>query len=479
MAHLLDLVESGTVNLAGTATSGVYIKLMEYTPQVGFEINENATVTETAQVEIRGTAAADIAAAYGSINRYFQQARTWQSAQVGTPVFVHYQPDGYAAAYRSEVIDGRVQIVEGGLNYPRWNNFRALVDVSWERRNYWETPDPVYATLTNTNGTESTIGVPMYFINDGAAVGSYTRLNYGNISANQITGDLPAPADIGIKNDSGVTLENHNFYITNSWSSLSGSLYFCEVIQCETMGSISGYLFGTTTAGTGLYSGAAARLATLVAGTTWGAVGTTAFAYPAQPNVANQSFAVFLAGRLNAYGNGTSTYNSGSDVYYRANITTGTTTIASFPWQGVEVYTGRFESFSPHLLGVAHYPTAPAGVFDMNLYLYAKRGGTVNVPIYLDYVAFVGFDSMRYLGTLSQTVSENQYVIDDPYPPKMAYITTSAPGARIQDFLAPSGELYLYPEKAQQVRVWGMRKYDEDYGAFRLSLRYRPRRLAL
>lgn len=479
MAHLLDLVESGTVNLAGTATSGVYIKLMEYTPQVGFEINENATVTETAQVEIRGTAAADIAAAYGSINRYFQQARTWQSAQVGTPVFVHYQPDGYAAAYRSEVIDGRVQIVEGGLNYPRWNNFRALVDVSWERRNYWEGLTLTAATLSNNNGT--TTQLTLFVVNDGTAVGGYTRINWANIAANQITGDLPAPARIEIFGTSLVT--SRNFYLTNSWSSNSGTDGFCQFVEMETTATIAGYLQGTTVAaGTGLWSNSSAIIGTLTAGTTLGRRGTIASANLA--GVGGQAVALFLGGRLDTYGDGDYLYNSGSDVYYRADWTTALGdplySIAAFPWQGIEVMYGGIEAFSPLLLGVAKHPNyGSVPPYDEFISVYAKRGGTANVPVVLDYIAAVAYDSMVYLGTATKAYSSAGIVIHDPYIGGISFVDNVDPGSYITQFLAPSGQLYLQPNKTQQIRVWGMRNYDENLGQFFLTIKYRPRRLAL
>jgi hypothetical protein len=483
MAHALTITESGTINLASTATSGVYIRLMEYTPQVGMEIGDNATIVESAQIEIVGTAASDINAVYGSINRYLHQARLWQNSTAGTPVFLNYQPDGYTSSFRSEMLDGQIQIVNGGMNYPRWNSYRALCDITWQRRNYWE-GTLTAATLSNPNGTTAA-GLSMFIVNDGTAVGSNTRRNYANIASNQITGDLPAPAKIEMDGTTDLVTAR-NFYLTNTFSSNSGTNGFCVFIETNTMGSVAGYMFpGTATAGTGKYSNSDARYGTITVGSTMAMVGTITSANLA--GVGGQNVAVFLGGQID-YAQVTThvTATSGSDVYYRAdwavNLGDPIYTIMTSPWVGIDPTYQGAEAFAPLLFGVVKHPFydhATYPVYDEKITVYAKCGGTANIPTLLDYVAFVAFDSIVYAGTYSNTYGATAPTVIDPYVGGVSYVDNVAPGNYISSFISPVGMLHLYPNKNQQVRVWGMREYDEDLGRFTLKLSYRPRRLAL
>jgi len=58
---------------------------------------------------------------------------------MGDRVFVTFQPNNASAAYRSEILRGRVELQEDTLHENRWDRFKKVfLIIAWTRKFYWE-----------------------------------------------------------------------------------------------------------------------------------------------------------------------------------------------------------------------------------------------------------------------------------------------------------------------------------------------------
>jgi hypothetical protein len=192
MAHVLNLIYSGgTVVL----NSGSY-RLMDYTPRTGADRDE--FVTESAEIEIGGTAYPHVQDNIGAIERVFAQVTRWRDSRVGEPVYVSYQPDGYSAPMTSELHNARLELSPEARKRAQWGVRLPRVLLIWERRNYWQGAKTQLA-ISNPNGADNTTGLRVYNCNDGAVADtSYLRHNYFTVDGADIGGDLPAPIKLDL-----------------------------------------------------------------------------------------------------------------------------------------------------------------------------------------------------------------------------------------------------------------------------------------
>lgn len=192
MAHVLNLIYSGgTVVL----NSGSY-RLMDYTPRTGADRDE--FVTESAEIEIGGTAYPHVQDNIDAIERVFAQVTRWRDSRVGEPVYVSYQPDGYSAPMTSELHSARLELSPEARKRAQWGVRLPRALLIWERRNYWQGAKTQLA-ISNPNGADDTSGLRVYNCNDGATADTdYFRHNYFTVDGDDIQGDLPAPIKLDL-----------------------------------------------------------------------------------------------------------------------------------------------------------------------------------------------------------------------------------------------------------------------------------------
>lgn len=203
MAHVLNIVNgSGTITLNSSNH-----RVLHYVPTPppidestrtailsGKVSGDGFTVTESARVEFGGTASADIVTALQAVESALEfAALRREQIGAGDRVFITYQPDGGTVAYRSEILDGRVELDSDAQDYGRWfTNFRVAATIAWRRRFFWEHNEEQSITVSNSAGTAGSAAVYMH---DDADAG---HDNYVQIAAAQVGGVVPAPAKIAI-----------------------------------------------------------------------------------------------------------------------------------------------------------------------------------------------------------------------------------------------------------------------------------------
>lgn len=187
MAYVFEL-EYGATSVSLANSSGV--SHINYFPSCGDDFSETGIISETFEVRIHGTNNAGMQAAIEGLNKCFMMARLRQERLAGDVVYVNLQPTNYAAEWRSEILDGRVDILPH--DKPMIDSAYTIpAQVTWVRRNWWEGPQ-ADVPLTNGNDTDDTDGLKVYFCNDGTGAAGSIHHNYATIDGvNDIDGDLP------------------------------------------------------------------------------------------------------------------------------------------------------------------------------------------------------------------------------------------------------------------------------------------------
>ena len=136
-------------------TSGVYA--ISYTPKYG---GAAETVVESSKVRVLGTSTANVQSSIRNIEEHFELAKRRRQKGTGDRVYTTFQADGDSDTYRSEIwaenpadIPGRVTILEPTMYNRIFSNYKAVVQVTWERRNYWELASEIELPLTNGSGS--------------------------------------------------------------------------------------------------------------------------------------------------------------------------------------------------------------------------------------------------------------------------------------------------------------------------------------
>jgi hypothetical protein len=179
-----------TISLSGTSP----VLGCTFFPQTSqYRNGEWQPVTEDAEVNLRGTAAA-IRGTVASIEMLLQAAIRRQETGVGDKVYVTFAPLS-ETAYRSEVFDGRVVwSTDPGLRRLGDTNPTVRIDVIWTRAAGWD-GDLTQISLSANGQSASTSARTI--TNDPA------NGNWIQAAAPQITGDMPTPAMLELANTTG------------------------------------------------------------------------------------------------------------------------------------------------------------------------------------------------------------------------------------------------------------------------------------
>lgn len=204
MGHTLSLTD-GT-NTISLVASGVMLR--HYVPlspaiQHGGLIE---SVTEPVEVLISGASAAAVGAKAQAIEQMFLRARNRYWTGNGPRVFVQFQYSTEGAAYRSELINGSLELEKDALTaFPQ---FKVGARLLLTRQGFWEGPRTAIP-LSNRNGANNTTGLTVY--NKGTG-----QDNWGEIAASAVGGALPAPVELWLTNNTGGTRYYRNFRIANN-----------------------------------------------------------------------------------------------------------------------------------------------------------------------------------------------------------------------------------------------------------------------
>ncbi len=178
-------------------------------------------VTETAEVNLSGTAAA-IRSTENSLNALFLLAAQRAATGVGERVFVNYKPvDSDSVAYRSEITDGRV-VWSTNPGLRRLGDTSPFVQwaVIWTRAYWWE--GALAEVSISANGQAAATGGRTIY--DNPANGNWVQM-----AAAQVTGGLPTPAMIELYNSSGSSKSFRKIFLgVNAYSDPANFTHYLQ-----------------------------------------------------------------------------------------------------------------------------------------------------------------------------------------------------------------------------------------------------------
>jgi len=438
MSISLDISDgTTTVTLSGTAP----VLGCTYFPATA-TLRDGAyqPVTETAEVNLRGTAAA-IRATINSLETLLRKAAQRQATGAGDRVFVDYAPVS-EAAYRSEVLDGRVVwTTEPGLRRLGDTNPTVRVAVIWTRAPGWDGGENELQ-ISAAGHTAGTGGQPL-LNNPGNG-------NWLQIAAAQIGGNLPAPMRLELTNNTGGSVTYYKLFLAVNANSDPANLVHFLQAEARTAG-------GTVTAD-GSCSGGSKLAFTPAASPI-----TFTWTLPAADLARTKGRRARLLARF-AFCTGP-TYVTPA-IQNAAGVTV---------WTGDEVALGALAGESWQDLGIVPLPPGgyAAGYGGMLLAL-TFRGAAVTE---LDVLQLTMLDSYRAFAIPSVAVANASIVVHDGME-GLAYVLTGAAKAPLATTFG--GALLLEPGVINRIYVLYQTSTGAPIGGgFSAKVFYRARRLTV
>ena len=476
MAHLVSLTD-GTTTISLADGSSCFIE--RYTPRAPeLSVTEGATpatssggsgqpvdavtyrnVTEAADLFLRSSTTALLQTLVRSIEAMLEKAHRRQRLGVGPRVFWQVQLDGEAAAWRSEILTGRLVLDEDGLGW--WPNKAVRAMLSITRLPFFEGAE-TELQLSTSNQAAATGGRTIVN-HDDAGTGDD---NWVEIAAAQVAGSLPAPVRLELTNTSGAARTYTTFYVATLAHVDLTALTAGMVLEAETAN-------GTVTADANSSDGHyAARSYTASGDVTH----TSSFAFNVTAAQVQQ-----LAGRyckiLARCGMGP------APIWFTLYLQDSNN---SELWRGPELLvqetTGDYKIKD---LGAAPLPPADLGTGAATVWLVAQYRAVlangVTLTLNMDFVQLTPVEFLRVLrvaGSPTTQVANNAAVVLDEIE-GVAYFLAS--GARLAGLVRDGAPVMVVPGQAQRIMVL----CDEggnamDIGrSFSVRAWYRPRRLTV
>ena len=441
-------VTDGTTTIALSSSGCVLTLYMPKAPEADAGGYKN--VTESIEFMIIDTSTANVQAKLAAIDRLLQGARRAQIGQQAR-VYLHFQAGSDTAAWRSEILDYRLELGEDaavGLYQARLECTLIVV-----RRYYWEDTTLRTLPLSNGAGSNVTAGLALYNHDDGAA----GHDNWVQIAADQVTGVLPAGCQVRLTNAVGAARTYSKIYLALNAFSDPGN--FTHILEGESRAS-GGTIVSDATA----YSNGQALNFTIGSGIT---PGTAAFVWtlPAATlqDAAGRPFR--LLARF-VGGSGTTT------AYAEVRAANGTSVL----WRGDTV---AMPDLYGGLLDFGVVPLPPGG--------YSTAYGALTLALtftgvalrYLDFIQLTPMDAFTMIECVAPCANGETVVADSIE--NRQYIVSGS--AELSYASASGGELLLHPGAINRLLVLQENLTGTNRGeigeTFTVIVRYRPRRLTI
>lgn len=209
MPHALSITD-GSTTVSLSTTNAILEHYVPQTPKrTGPGELDFAPVEEPIELAFVGASTSAIQSTYNSVQALLLAAARRQAKGVGSRVFLQYQPIGDGTLWRSEILDGDARLGDSAMSTFGSLVMRARLQV--QRRPWWE-GSRTAVPLTNGNGSNNTSGLTIKNHDDGNAGDD----NYLGISAGNVGGVLPTPAEIQLTNTNGATIAINSFTIANN-----------------------------------------------------------------------------------------------------------------------------------------------------------------------------------------------------------------------------------------------------------------------
>jgi len=443
-------VTDGTTTIS-LYSSGVALTLyMPKSPEFDAAAGDYKSVTESIEFMIIDTTTANVQAKLAALDRLLQGAQRAQAGRAAR-VYLHFQAGSDAAAWRSEVLDYRLELGEDaavGL-YQLRLECRLLV----VRRHYWESTTLTTLPLSNGAGSNVTTGLTIYNHDDAGA----GHDNWAQIAAVDATGVLPAGCQVRLTNAVGAARTYSKIYLALNAFSDPGN--FTHILEGESRAS-----GGTVVSDATTYSNGQALQFTIGSGVT---PGTTTFVWTL--SAATLQDAAGRAFRLLARfvgGSGTTT------CYAEVRAANGTSVL----WRGDTV---AMPDLYGGLLDLGVVPLPPGG--------YSIAYGALTLALtftgvalrYLDFIQLTPMDAFTLIECVAPCAN-GETVVADSIEDRQYIVSGSA---ELGYASASGGSLLLQPGVINRLIVLQENLTGTNRGeigeTFTVIVRYRPRRLTI
>lgn len=222
------------VTVINTVATGYYLEELKLETPTTNPVD--GRVVETAVIRVRGSSLADLRTKLAAIYDLADQVRRKRMGENALFGRISIQALDSGNTFWSELYAVHVAVDQSLLG-PDMAIFDTLVTITYERDGWWESPSYVDITLTNPNGTATSLNIAN--CNDGTGVSPAVLANYVDIDTTDIDGDLPAPALIALTNAENVAAGNQRIYIggigVDSGSYMPTLFYEAEVASGGTI----------------------------------------------------------------------------------------------------------------------------------------------------------------------------------------------------------------------------------------------------
>ena len=446
-----------TVDLSGATTGITGCTYAPVAPSAGDD-----SVSEQAELICRGTTIANIRAALNSIEQLCEAARQRQADQVGVRVFVEYRPVDSDSLYRSELYDGRLVLSEEPGARRFGDSSPALqVAFAFTRAPWWEGPETLLA-LTNGNRTDYTAGIEVYNCNDGTGTAPNKRNNYVEIKAADVTGTLPAPLKIELKNIASGAVTWGTFYLARN--AFSDPANFQPLIEGEARAS-----GGSTASNSNASGGSQLQLAGYSSGQQVVWTLSSALLQKTQ----SRWFRLLLSLTLRS-----ATVSQAETVQVELLNSGGTYVL----WRNeLEVSLSQTNIANRPYVDLGLIPLPPAGFdtsWDALKLRLTFRLASATANTYVDCLYLLPIESTRLLIMRPESIAVNALVVDNGIE-GVAYMEASS---LRNAFVTPVGApLMVWPGKLQRIYVLAdqVASYPDITNKWALRAWYRPRRAVI
>ena len=429
--------------------------VLDYPMRSGVE----ETVTETITVLVTAASVAAMQSQKLAIGRYLDAAnrrndRYSGQYQAGNRIYVTVLPDGEATEWRSEILAAAMEPDQDALRI--WGNIKEIVRITITRRNFWEDMTERYPTIDNYHGV-STLVAGLYpsglTVDNQQSATPSLKTNSVRIPAAQVTGDLPAPAKIKLKNSTGSAQNYRQFIFWNNAYALPTVNNYAYLLEGEA--ALTGY------------SGSAVADSSCEAGSRWDLTftdnGEVRLTLSGNVTQAFGSRPIHVLARFKSFS---------SDIYAKAEVWAAGGTVALTPW-----VQERLLSNAALIQDLGTIITSTRATNNDQLQLAIKLRGSGSKSVSLDFIHLAGPDGFRLISMPDGSFGTNDALIDDGIDEQTYLLwndTNRAPT------LIPYGKpILLYPNVDQRMSVlWAGTSYDINWSST-LTLYYRPRKRVL
>ncbi len=229
MSHTYT-ISDGTTTFSLVATNCAVVA-PGYTPTTGD--GKTPTVTESIPLMLFAATASAMQSAIATLERLLDDARRRTQRQTGIKVYLNVQLDSDGSAWRSEIIDARLELKENSLQV--WAQAKMDATLYIERVPYFEGA-LAQIPLSNSSATSDTTGLTIYNHNDSGTGHDH----YAGILAADVVGNLPAPIKFELTNTTGSSQTYYQLFVANNVFNDPVNFSGAGILEGETV-IVSGY----------------------------------------------------------------------------------------------------------------------------------------------------------------------------------------------------------------------------------------------